>query len=153
MIDYRQRLAAVAGILLGGLILLVAIYFIIFSKERLYTVTFGNEAIKVRLADNEKERTQGLSGTKQLGERRGLLFVFEDNGFWGIWMKDMNYPIDIVWLNERKEVVHIEQHILPQSYPKTFMPPVPARYVLELPADATEKYDIKQGDQANFHLP
>lgn len=150
---YRQRLLAIVGMLLAGFVLLVLLFWLVLPKKNLHTVRFDRVSFNVRIADSEKEREQGLSGTTELPSNRGMLFVFESSGFWGIWMKDMNYPIDILWLNDRKEVVHIEQHILPESYPRTFMPRVPARYVLELPADATEKHGIKQGDSATFRLP
>lgn len=153
MLDYRQRLAVVVGIVIAGFLFLILLFWILLPKSNLHTVTINDQTFRVELADSDDERTLGLSGSEPLGQKRGMLFEFETNGFWGIWMKDMNYPIDIIWLNERKSVVHIEQYITPESYPRTFMPPVPARYVLELEADATEKYGIKQGDQATFRLP
>lgn len=152
MLSYRQRLSAIAVIVLAGCLLLFLLFWILLPKNPLHNVSFEQKTFKVRIADSPEERGQGLSGTEPLKDNEGMLFLFDSNGFWGIWMKDMNYPIDIIWLNERKSVVHIEQNISPQTYPRTFMPPVPARYVLELKADATEKYGIKQGDQADFRV-
>ncbi len=151
MNDVKHKLV-LAGFIFSVCFALIvtALSFGLTSKNQV--VTFDNKTIKVEVADTQEELVQGLSNTTQLLEGRGMLFLFASNGFHSIWMKDMNYPIDIVWLNEQKSVVHIEQHIKPESYPRTFIPAVPARYVIELPADATEKYGIKQGDQATFRL-
>jgi hypothetical protein len=60
-----------------------------------------------------------------------MLFVFEKPGRYGFWMPDMHYPIDILWLDDQYSVVAAARSVAPESYPDTFMPPVPARYVLE----------------------
>lgn len=91
------------------------------------------------IADTPDLRTQGLSGRETLEDNRGMLFVFQRAGVVGIWMKDMHVPLDILWLDEHKQVVHIEHHVSPDTYPKTFQPLVAARYVIELPAGSIEQ--------------
>jgi uncharacterized protein len=48
--------------------------------------------------------------------------VFDREGYQGFWMKEMNFPIDIVWLNKDKKIVHIEHNVSPDTYPKIFNP-------------------------------
>src|SRR3989344_6539540 len=65
-------------------------------------LTIGNHTFEVDIADNALTRAQGLSGRSSLGEREGLFFLFSSAGNYGFWMKGMNFPIDIVWLNGHK---------------------------------------------------
>ena len=66
-------------------------------------------------------------------------------------MKDMNYPIDIVWLDKDKKIVYIVKNAPPESYPyETFVPKQDARYVLELPAGTVGPKSIVIGKEAAF---
>ncbi|NLA43094.1 DUF192 domain-containing protein [Candidatus Saccharibacteria bacterium] len=140
--------------------LLLAFFFILntsYSKESLHNrpsyVKLGSAVFKAKVVENEADRIRGLSGTESLGQNEAMLFIFPKNNRWGIWMKDMNYPIDIIWLNQQKEVVDIERSAQPESYPdKTFHPSVDAKYVLETIAGASDRYGIKIGSKANFEL-
>jgi len=49
-----------------------------------------------------------------------MLFVFEEPKIRSFWMKDMSFPIDIIWVDEGLEIVGIEKRISPNTYPKTF---------------------------------
>lgn len=103
--------------------------------------------LNLTIADTPTERTLGLSGRHQLGEFEGLLFVFDNDDQPAFWMKDMNFPIDIVWLDRDLRVVAVTRHVTPDSFPQTFSPPVPVRYVLELNAGFTDSYNIDRGDR------
>lgn len=101
----------------------------------------------VSIMRTEAERERGLSGTDKLSEGNAMLFVFPQNDKWPMWMKDMNYPIDIVWVNEASQVVYTVSSIQPSSYPDYKpTPPAPARYVIELPAGSVEKTHIQVGN-------
>ena len=64
-------------------------------------------------------------------------------------MKDMNFPLDIVWLKSSKKVVYIEQNVSPDTgIDKTYYPHVPARYVLEMSAGNVKSKNIKLGQVA-----
>jgi uncharacterized protein len=97
------------------------------------------------VADTGALREQGLSGRASLPEGRGMLFVFDQDGSWGIWMKDMLFSIDIVWLDKEGRVAWMETNVSPETYPTAFYSESPARYVLELPAGAAAKYGIAIG--------
>jgi uncharacterized protein len=104
-------------------------------------------ALRVEVADTPAARERGLSNHVPLGSAEGMLFVFDTDDRWGIWMKDMHFAIDILWLDAAGKVVWLESNVVPETYPTVFYPDTPARYVLELPANAAEAYDLVVGAQ------
>jgi uncharacterized protein len=114
-------------------------------------VSVGAKTFYAKLATTDLEREKGLSGTDKLAENEAMLFVFDREATWKIWMKDMKYPIDIVWINSKKEVVHTVRGAEPDSYPsRYFIPPRNASYVLEIPEGSVNKYGINVGKKVNF---
>ncbi|MBI2577969.1 MAG: DUF192 domain-containing protein [Candidatus Wildermuthbacteria bacterium] len=105
----------------------------------------GNTAITAEVADDPGERERGLSGKGSLKEGEGMLFVFEEPGLYSFWMKDMKFPIDIIWLNSQKQVVHIASNVSPDSYPQSFVSKTSALYVLEVSAGFTGRHNIREG--------
>lgn len=140
-------LTALAGVL-------VATFFITMAFEpktsSISTVTIGTTTVAVEMALDDTSRQRGLSGRASLAEGHGMLFVFEEEGDWGIWMKDMNFPIDIIWATKDGTIVTIEKNVEPNTYPKSFYPAQPALYVLEVPAGFADKYGIAEGQQIFF---
>ncbi len=114
------------------------------------TIHIGNVPIKVTVADTEAERTQGLSGKKSLQVNEGLLFIFSKSGAYGIWMKDMQFPIDIIWISKNGYVVDIKKGVTPQTFPTIFYPRELASYILEVNALFTEVRGIRVGDKVSF---
>ncbi len=112
-----------------------------------------NSVFTVFLADTDALRIQGLSGTSSLPVQHGMLFVFDHSDMHGIWMKDMQYPLDIAWLDEEKRIIHLVPNVAPETYPTIFQPELPARYVLEVAAGALERAEISLGDTLVFTLP
>lgn len=114
-------------------------------------VQLGNGTYYVRVAETDTDRQRGLSGATALGRNDGLLMSFERDATWGIWMKDMNIPIDIIWLDAGKGVVYIVKNAAPElSTTQTFQPKKPARYVLELAAGSVDRSGIKIDSVAAF---
>lgn len=97
-------------------------------------------------ADNQAERAKGLSGRQKLKNDQAMLFVFNNSDFHGIWMKDMKFNIDIVWLDDNKKIVDIKRNISPSSFPETFYPKVKSQYVIELNAGITSNRNLTIGD-------
>jgi len=109
-----------------------------------------NLAVSVSVAETDAERKQGLSGVAELGELEGKLFIFEEEDFYSIWMKDMLIPLDIIWINNEYEIVHIEEQVSPDSFPKSFSPAEPARFVLEVNSFFTDSFNINTGDMVTI---
>src|SRR3989338_4893696 len=110
--------------------------FFVESGKKILTV--ANQCFEVGIADNALTRAQGLSGRPSLGENEGLLFVFSSPGNYGFWMKGLNFPIDIVWLNGDK-IIGFSENLQPEPEKNVFnlsiyYPPVEADKVLEINA-------------------
>jgi uncharacterized membrane protein (UPF0127 family) len=144
------------GIVIGGLVLIlvaVVVSYIATNFQPKIDLRLGSGVFNVRLANTEATRQQGLSGVEKLGAMDGLLLVYQGDDYWGIWMKDMKIPLDIIWLNNEKKVIYIVTDALPSlGTSKTFTPAVPARYVLEVPLGTVKKAAIKISDTATFTL-
>lgn len=113
-------------------------------------VHIGGRNVQVTVVDTPASRERGLSGRSGLASDEGMLFVFPSDGKYGFWMKDMRFPIDIVWLSGRGEVLDMRTSVSPASYPAVFEPKAPARFVLELPAGFTDAYTVRIGDEVKF---
>jgi uncharacterized protein len=115
------------------------------------TITIGSTTLKLEIADTSAERVQGLSGRSSLPQDTGLLFVFDKPEMWGFWMKDMNFSIDIIWLDESYTVVGLKENATPESYPQTFKSEKPALYVLETNTGFIKTHRIKLGTQVVYN--
>lgn len=125
-----------------------------YSTETLWDVIYpgtesmkiGEQNVKASIAQSWPDRIKGLSDTPYLPEDVVKIFVFDSSGYHSIWMKDMNYSIDIVWVDEDSKIVHIERDASPESYPAMFVTETPAKYVIETISGFADKYGIKVGD-------
>ncbi len=106
----------------------------------------SSTTVDVSVADSLSERIKGLSDTPFLPDHVVKLFVFEVDGNHSIWMKDMNYSIDILWLGEDGLIVHIEKDVSPDTYPESFSSPTQARFVVETNAGFVEQNQVHLGD-------
>lgn len=111
----------------------------------------GSGVYHLAIADTEASRIQGLSGVEKLRPNGGLLMKFDEDNLHGIWMKDMNVPLDILWLDKDKKIIYIVKNATPEmSTDRIFTPKNPARYVIELAAGSVTKSAIRTGETAVF---
>lgn len=143
----RNRIVA-SGIIVAAL---AATLFVTFSMQ-VNVVTLGapSGAVQALVADSNSERVRGLSGRQAFPEGQGMLFVFANNQRHGIWMKDMKFAIDIVWIDQTYKVVTVRSNVHPSTYPEVFRPSRNARYVLELPAGKAASLGIAPGVVLGF---
>ncbi len=113
-------------------------------------VTIGGADFSMRVVETETERALGLSGTNSLGNRDGMLFIFPYSYQYGFWMKEMNYPLDIIWLDENHKIVTIRENLSPETYPEIFYPEKKALYVVEVSAGTVKSLSLKVGDNIYF---
>ncbi len=109
----------------------------------------GQTKIKAEIADTEVTRNQGLSNLKGLNKNTGMLFIFDKPGFYGFWMKDMKFSLDIIWIDETWKIIDITKNVSPKSFPTTYMSKEPVKYVLEVSANFTSQNDLNIGDTIN----
>lgn len=132
------------------LILIALLAGILLFQDKKPYLKLNNDKISLIIADTEEKREKGLGDTESMPDSTAMLFVFDEPDTYAFWMKDMKFPIDIVWLNENKEVVHIVESAMPESYPENFVPPQKSQYVFELNAGLVSKYGIKVGNILDF---
>jgi uncharacterized membrane protein (UPF0127 family) len=110
----------------------------------------NNKEIILEVSDTQATRDLGLSNRESLPEDHAMLFVFDEPGMYGFWMKDMHFSIDMVFLDENFRVITIASNVAPETFPEAFLPKVPAKYVLEFNAGFAEKHNIVEGTQISI---
>lgn len=106
--------------------------------------------LKAIVASTTEARARGLSGFASLPKDSGMLFVFQTAGVIGFWMREMNFPIDIVWIDADKRVSGVAPGISPETYPEIFYPREEIMYVLELNSGGAKEYGIATGTKLVF---
>ncbi len=127
-------------------ILVAAMFAVPLEKETRTKVFLGGQEILVNIADTPRLQEQGLSGHNPLGEKEGMLFVFDAPEQTGFWMKDMFFPLDIMWFDQDQRIIDVWENASPDSYPEIVTPRAPAKFVLEVPAGFFAKYKLKMGN-------
>lgn len=141
------------GILLaGGLYVVRTKPVAVVSEPKYQTkeVMLGNARYTLQIADTDFLRERGLSYRGSLAPQTGMLFIFDTPRISRFWMKDMNFPLDIIWLDADKKVVHIEHSLSPSTYPDSFGPDTPTQYVIELNAGEVKRIGFVLGTKVNF---
>ncbi len=121
-----------------------------FPSMKVVTIHASSSEIYAVVADTDASRAQGLSGIVTLPDKNGMLFTFSNPGMYGFWMKDMNIPLDMVWIDDAKKVISISENVEPKTFPKSFYPASPASYVLEINAHSAQKFGIATGTILSF---
>lgn len=130
---------------------LILVYFVLKSKTTFKKVTIGKVKIEAEVADTLPKQIKGLMFRKSLPEKSGMLFLFNSDDYYGIWMMNMSFPIDIIWINSGHKIVDIVKYAPPCGIIcSTYHPKEKARFVLEVNAGFTDKYSIKIGDDVFF---
>jgi len=151
MIKTRVLLLALACTALFGI-------FFLFQKinngvyDKSYKLHLPNKDILLTVVNTNEEKNLGLSNRESLASDNAMLFVFKDPDRYGIWMKDMKFPIDIFWLDEKKKIISIESDISPNTYPKVFYPSTESSYVLEANRNFAKENNLSVGKVLNFDL-
>ncbi|MBF0595379.1 MAG: DUF192 domain-containing protein [Candidatus Omnitrophica bacterium] len=98
-------------------------------------------------------REKGLMYRASLAEDQGMLFIFDEPAEYSFWMKNMSFPIDMVWLDQDKRVVHVELGVPPcEKDPcPVYSPQSKALYVLEVAAGQADESGIQTGDQLRWN--
>jgi uncharacterized membrane protein (UPF0127 family) len=114
-------------------------------------IVFKNTTVKADISDTNALRARGLSGRSSLHDGAGMWFVFEAEESHSIWMKEMNFPLDILWFDAGLQLVHTKENATPESFPEAFRSSAPALYVLEVPAGFVQKYQVAAGEKVAVH--
>lgn len=128
------------------------------SAETFIAVKTPNgTVIHAELADTALKRAQGLMFREHLADDRGMLFIFGDAQPWTFWMKNTKIPLDIIWMDAKKTIIHIERNTpictrqddgCPQYHSEEG-----ALYVLELGAGRAAALQLQRGVKLSFKQP
>ncbi|MFH0861335.1 MAG: DUF192 domain-containing protein [Candidatus Altiarchaeota archaeon] len=119
------------------------------------SVCFENSrCIKVEIADSPQEHSKGLMFRDTIEPDYGMLFVFKNDGVYTFWMKNMNFPIDMLWLSSDGTVVHVESNVPPcEAEPcPLYNPEAQASYVLEVSANFSAQNGIIEGSKMDIRV-
>lgn len=143
---------------------------------RVISVIINDHTLSAEVADTDKTRTQGLSGRTTLAADHAMLFAYAHPGQQYFWMIDMQFPLDIVFLDGDKHVLSIASEVEacigkdacipngPAFNPNTCRPglsqsqcpllpsPPNTQYVLELPAGSAKTLGMQLGTPVSFTL-
>jgi uncharacterized protein len=122
----------------------------IFKKPA--TVTIDSQSFNVTVATSETEREIGLSETKSIAPNQGMIFLFDKAGYYSFWMKNMKFPIDIIFINNDQIVtIHGNAQIIKdQENPIIYSSTGASDKVLEIQAGLSKKYNFKIGDKVKY---
>ena len=115
----------------------------------------SGRVFQTELMVSDEDRAMGLMFRPSLPADRALLFVFDGLDFHGIWMKNCRFPIDIVWLDENRKVVHVAARVPPCAKEPcpVYQPMRKSAYVVEMNAGAARREKIVVGADLGFTLP
>ena len=114
--------------------------------------------IHAEIADTPLKRSVGLMYRDHLKKDHGMLFFFSQPQAWSFWMKNTKIALDLIWLDAKKQVTHIERNVpictktddsCPQYRPNSD----DAMYVLELAGGTVDGYKIEKGTKLPFGQP
>ena len=125
------------------------------------TVQLDDKILQVHIADTDPRRMRGLMFETEsfLADDKGMLFVFDEPGNRSMWMKNMQFHLDIIWFNENGNVVSIEKNVPPCITPVEVMScksvGVSAdntKYVLELISGYVDQHSITEDSHLKIIL-
>ena len=113
----------------------------------------GISRFSVELARTPEELRKGLSDRPYLAPRNGMLFMFSSVGVQSMWMPNMNFPLDIVWIDSNQIVTKIQENVQPcymNKSCKSYSSDNPVKYAIELNAGDAQRIGLYVGLKLSF---
>ncbi len=105
--------------------------------------------IEIEIADDDTQTQKGLMYRRSMNENQGMLFIFPEMEIRSFWMKNTYIPLDLIYMDDQRVIVHIHESAQPKS--EESIPSIkPAKYVLEVNEGFSAKYFLKVGDSMSF---
>jgi uncharacterized protein len=137
-------------------LLIVIFLFIIFfnnsNNQQSQQACINLECFNLEIAQTQQQRQTGLMHRTTLSKNNGMLFIFPNLAQHTFWMKNTLIPLDIIWIDSKFKIIHIENNVQPcnENPCPTYFPDLPSKYVLEINSNLTKQYNIKIGDTIKF---
>jgi hypothetical protein len=107
--------------------------------------------IDVEIARDESERELGLMYREKMAANQGMLFIFDDSDVRSFWMKNTIISLDMIFINEKDQIITIHKHTIPLSE-GSYTSTAPAKYVVEVKAGFTDDHQIAVGDRIAWRM-
>lgn len=123
----------------------------LYAETGFKKVCIKNTCVQAEIVDSFAARQRGLMFREKLADDQGMLFIFEDEGIQVFWMKNMVFPLDMIWIDTQKRIVDIRENVQPcRQTCDNITPAAEAKYVLEVKAGFVKAREIKVGDRIEF---
>lgn len=140
-------------VILGIILLLILINFPVTTKDSF--VEINGKTFYVDVAKTSDQKQKGLSIYKSLPENKGMIFIFSSEDYYPFWMKDMKFPIDIIYIKDNR-IVDIFKNVSPPKNQNEELeivkPQEKANKVLEINANLSDRYNLKKGDLIKINI-
>ena len=122
------------------------------EKKEIGEVCFYSTCLKVEVVETREAMMKGLMYRESLGKYEGMLFLYQEEGLHSFWMKNMNFPIDIIWIAQDMKIVYILEEVPPckTDICPIYKPDEQAQYILEVNANFSRDHGIEVGDETEF---
>ena len=153
-----DKKGSVLLIIIGLLVIAigVALFLILPSmKQSTIALNLGNGTFEAQVMTDYSEISKGISGVTEFKSNQAVLMVYPNSDKWNVAVSDTSVSIDLVWLNEDKQVVYYSKNIMPPTgmvKTFTFAPQLAAKYVVELAGGTIDKDAIKITSVAAFDI-
>jgi len=107
------------------------------------------ETFKVEVADSEPEQEKGLMYRKSIGNREGMIFLYNSEKIQTFWMKNTYIPLDMLFIDKSKKIVGMLKNVPPLNEEQRSVS-VPSQYVLELKSGVADELGVQVGDLVGF---
>lgn len=125
-----------------------------FKYAHATVITPKGVSIPVEVSDTPEKRSLGLGKRDKLVNGWGMLFVFEKRIPHSFWMKNMRFPIDIIWLDNQR-IVELAENVPPPQEgesPKVMEPRLPSNFVLEIESGRARALGLKVGQKLSYQF-
>lgn len=126
---------------------IVVLGYIVFTFPKTPTAIIRNHRFFIEVARTQNQQEVGLAKYRTLAQNKGMYFPFDHADYYTFWMKNMHFPIDIIFINNKK-IVTIYSNVREEKSYQDFLykPTSPSNAVLEINASLAKKYGFKIGD-------
>lgn len=130
------------------ILFLITVFFSLNSAHASSRVCIKGVCVNVEVVSQTDDMQRGLQGRNGLVKDQGMLFVFQKDDFQSFWMKDMKFPIDMIWFDSQYHIVSIAPSCpaCVKDPCEVYTPTQKASYVLEVSSGLALKHQFKVGD-------
>lgn len=140
----------VASVLVGFAVAATLSGLLYWKQQTSCTLSLPQGCVGLETAITPEQHARGLGKRSSLATNEGMVFIYEKPQKTCFWMKDTQFSLDIIWLNEAKTITKIEPNLAPSTYPNAYCSASDTKYVIELNAGAVERNSLAVGEQLNF---